>query len=222
MKSILSLFFALALTSCFSQKLVSSKLLPCNHFSEDVFRERIASQRFSQDTLYLELNFSANCDADLKPTLKSVSDSLFIDLKDISQIHAACNCCYSMLFTIAGISNPSYTLFVNNREFTFSKSRYIDVPPQTIPKELLRNELTADGLKVGYWKIKGQKDSYHHVFYGNKPLKDNQPLWIKSFNRKGELTSVGVSIVKPSETYSIDIPITLYEHILKENPAQQP
>jgi hypothetical protein len=218
MKPILSLLFLLALTNCFSQKLISSRLLPCNNYAENIYRKRIASQRLSHDTLYLEINFEANCSADLERSLRSISDSLFIDLEDVTEIHAACNCCYSMLFTITGIQDSKYKLFVNNREFKFSKSKYIDVPPRNIPKKLLKNELTADSLKVGYWKIKGKKGNYYIAFYGNGSSKNNYPIWIKYYNKKKEVTDVSVKS-EEEEDYSIGINPRMYEEILKEKEA---
>jgi hypothetical protein len=214
MKSVVYLLFLFAFNYCFSQNLISSKLLPCNNYWEDIFRERIAVQKFSGDTLYLEVNLKANCSADLKPVFKSISDSLFIDLKDISEIHTACNCCYSMLFTIANIRNNSFKLFLNNQEFTYSKSKYLAVPPRNIPKELLKNEFTADGLKIGYWKTKVDKGNYYIEYYGNKPSKNQYPLWIKSFNKNGEVTSIIVTEVK--DEYLIDVNLRMYEEILRE------
>ena len=215
MKSILSLLFLLAFASCFSQKLVSYKLLPCSNYWEDTYKERIASQRFSHDTLYLEISIKANCDVDLKPTIQSKRDSLFIDLKNVSQVYALCECCYTMLFTITGVQNPSFTLFVNNKEFRFCQSKYISVPPRNIPKELLKNELTIEDLKKGYWKTKLDHGNYDIEYYGSEPSKDRYPLWSKAFNKKGELTAVTISI----EGYLIDVSPRMYEEILKEQEA---
>lgn len=214
MKSVIYILFIFAFTDCFSQNLISSKLLPCNNYWEDIYRERIAIQKFSNDTLYLEINFKANCSADLNPVFKSISDSLFIDLKNISEIYAACDCCYSMLFTITNISNTSYRLFVNNQEFTYSKSKYLAVPPRNIPKELLKNEFTADGSKIGYWKTKVDNGNYYIEYYGDRPSKDQYPLWIKSFNKKGEVTSITVTEAK--NEYLIDVNPRIYEEILRE------
>ncbi|WP_341905006.1 hypothetical protein [Fluviicola taffensis] len=216
MKLIFSVFLILACTNCFSQKLVSSQLLPCYAFGEVIFKERIASQRFSYDTLYLEINLSANCAAQFKSTLKSTNDSLFIELKNISEIYDACDCCYTMLFTITEMQDSIFKLFIDQQEFRFSKSKYIDVPPRNIPKELFKNELTKDGLKVGYWKIKGQNGNYYNVFYGNDPNQDDNPLWVKSFNKKGELTSISVRAGKPTDHYSINVNLRKYEEILNE------
>jgi|GEM_PF-3145518 len=221
MKSILSLLFFLSSICGFSQELISSELLPCSIYWEDIYRERIASQRFSHDTLYLEVNLSANCAVQFKPTLKSSNDSLFIELKNTSEIYDACNCCYTMLFTITGVQNSSFKLFINNKEFIFSKSKYIDIPPRNIPKELLKNEFTIDSLKKGYWKIEGIKGNYHIVFFGNEPSKENEPIWIKSFNKKGELTSVSVAAEKPTDHYSIGINLRMYEQILNEIAAEE-
>lgn len=216
MKLIPSLLFFLSFSCSFSQELISSELLPCSNYWEDIYRERIASQRFSQDTLYLEVNLSANCAARFKSALKSTNDSLFIELKNISEIYDACNCCYTMLFTLTEMQDSIFTLFIDRQEFRFSKSRYIDVPPRNIPKELLRNKLTKDGLKVGYWKIKGHNGNYYHVFYGDDPSQDDNPLWVKSFNKKGELTSISVRAGKPTDHYSIYVNLRKYEEILKE------
>lgn len=218
MKSILNLLFLLAFTSCFSQKLVSYKLLPCHAIGEVTLRERIASQMVSQDTLYLEINFSDNCDVDLKPIFHSGKDSLFIDLKNVSDIYAACDCCYSMLFTIAGVPDSSFTLILNNKELKFSKSQYIDVPPRTIPKEWCKNEVNSDGLKIGYWKTRSKKTGNTYIFYyGDGSKRGNPVLWGKVYSKKGRLTSVSVTIEEGSESYLYDIGLRMYEQILQEN-----
>ncbi|MGV3609842.1 MAG: hypothetical protein ACO1N0_02765 [Fluviicola sp.] len=218
MKFFLSLLFLLAFANCFSQKLVSSKLLPCHAIGEVTLRERIASQTFSHDTLYLEINFTHNCDIDLEPSLHAGNDSLFIDLKNVSNIYAACNCCYSMVFTIAGVTDSSYKIFVNDREFHFSKSRYVDVPPRNIPKEWCKNEINSEGLKIGYWKTRIKKTGNTHLFYyGDGSKKDNPILWGKVYSKKGVLTSVAITIEEGSESYLYDIGLRMYEQILQEN-----
>ena len=213
MKPILSLLFLLALANCFSQKLVSSKLLPCYAMGEVIFKERIASQRMSQDTLFLEVNLSAYCDVDLKATLQSSHDSLFIDLKNVAEVFSICDCCYTMLFTITEVQNPSFTLFINNKKFKFSKSRYADFPPLQIPENLVKNESDASGKKIGYWGIKTKNGNYYLCYYGDGTSPDNEPLWKKCFSKKNQLDYVEV-LLDSGETHSFDT--IQYERIMKE------
>ena len=218
MKSLLALSIFFFSVNGISQKLVSSKLLPCNNYADDIYRERISSQRLSNDTLYLEIDFIHNCSVELAPEMQAKGDSLFINLKNVSEVYAACICCYSMLLTIAEMKDSSYNLIINDTPFLFSRSKYIDVPPGNIPKKELKNQISKNGLRIGYWKIKNklQPGSYHISYYGFEPDSVNHPLWIKSFNKKNELISVSVQIIKPTDRYMIYIDLKKYEEILLE------
>lgn len=216
MKSFLSLLFLIAFTQCFSQQLVSSELLPCNNDAEDIYRERISAQRWSNDTLYLEINIKANCASELIPELKNINDSLIISIKNSSKIYAACNCCYTMHLVVTNeIQNKVFKLLVNKKELKFSKSRYIDVPPPYISEEWLKNEFTSHGLRKGYWKTKEDKGNYRIDFYGDEPSKDGYPVWSKSFNKKGAVLTVTVS----EGNYFIDVNIKKYKEIIQEQYA---
>jgi hypothetical protein len=218
MKSILSLLFLLACTNYFSQKLVLSRLLPCNIFGEVIFKERIASQRFSNDTLYLEINLSANCAAQFKSTLQSNNDSIFIELKNISETHDACDCCYTMLFTIAEVQNPSYTLFINDKQFKFSKSRYIHFPPLYIPENLVKNESDASGNKIGYWLVKPANGKFYFSYYGDGTYPENKPQWTKCFSKTNELENVSVLL---DNGFTHHFEKNQYERIIEQITAEE-
>lgn len=218
MRSRLFLIIFFFVSNGFSQQLVSYKLLPCHNYAEDIYRERISSQKLSNDTLYLEIDLIHNCSAQLEPEMHTNGDSLFINLKNVSDVYATCICCYSMLLTITEMENSTYNLIIDSTQFLFSSSKYIDVPPRNIPKKELKNQISKNGLRIGYWKNKSkiQPGSYYISYYGAEPDSINHPLWIKSFNKKNELISVSVEIIKPTDRYMIYIDLKKYEEILLE------
>ena len=204
MKSAAFLICILILSNGFSQKLIDYKLLPCNEIvGHHLYRNRIISQTKSGDSLILEIGFIANCAIEFSPTLSSRNDTLFLDLTNISEIYAACDCCYNMLFYIADTTdNSSYNLLVNKEEFKFSKSRYIDFPPREVSKKLLKNQTNKEGKRIGYWKVK-TKNGYYIAYYDNGSTYQNHPVWKKGFNSKNELTGVGIFKVAKDGTNEI-------------------
>jgi hypothetical protein len=218
MKSILSLLYFLSFTYCFSQELLSSKLLPCNEtIGQDLYNRRIISQKLSHDTLFLEVGFVHNCAAILKSELKVNNNSLFLNLENVSEAYEACNCCYTMLFTIIDVPNSSYKLFIDSTEYKLSKSKYIDFPPREISKKLLKNETNAEGKKIGYWKIKTQH-GFTISYYGDGSAYNNRSLWKKEYKTKNELVSVSILRIRPDviESYNAEIDKDFYLKIIAE------
>ena len=218
MKSIFGVFLILACTNCFSQKLVSSRLLPCNKtIGQDIYNRRIISQKLSHDTLYLEVGFVHNCAAILESELNVSNDSLFLNLENVSEAYAACNCCYTMLFILIDVPNSSYKLFIDSAEYKFAKSKYIDFPPREIPKKLLKNKTNDEGKKIGYWKIK-TKHGFLISYYGDGSTLNNSALWIKKLNTKNEVASVSILRITPDvkESYNAVLDKDFYLKILAE------
>lgn len=215
MKSAAFLICILILSNGFSQKLIGYKLLPCQEaIGHNIYKDRIISQTCSGDTLLLEIGFTQNCAAELSPSLTSRNDTLFLELSNISEIYAACNCCYTMLLFILDTSGHAYKLFVNETEFPYSKSRYIDFPPREVSKKLLKNETNPNGQKIGYWKTE-TKNGYSISYFGNGSTYKNHPVWRKSFNSKGELREVGIFKVALDETNEIYYMVIEVEEYLK-------
>ncbi len=220
MKSAAFLIGVLILSNGFSQKIIESKLLPCKgEIGSNIYRDRIISQTRFGDSLLLEIGFIANCAVEFSPVLTSKSDTLFLELTNVSEAYAMCDCCYNMLFYILDTTDySSHKLFVNQKEFKLSKSRYIDFPTnEKISRKLLKNETNAQGLKVGYWGHK-TKHGYYIYYYGDGSVVKNYAVWEKFFNDKKELETVSILLITPdiTESYYVTLGKKHYLEIVAE------
>lgn len=219
MKSAAFLICILVLSNGFSQKLIGYKLLPCKEaIGHNIYKDRIISQTCSGDTLLLEIGFTQNCAAELSPALTSHNDTLFLELPNISEAYSACDCCYTMLLSIFDTSGHAFKLFVNETEFPYSKSRYIDFPPREVSKKLLKNETNPNGQKTGYWKTE-TKNGYAISYFGDGSTYKNHPVWRKSFNSENELTGINifkVALDETNEIYSMAFDAEEYLKIITE------
>ena len=197
---IIGLFFS---AGTFSQKLVGSKLMPCKDaIGHNIYRNRIISEKRSGDSLIFEIGFVDNCAAELAPALTSRNDTLFLELPNISEAYAACNCCFTMLFYISDVADRPYKLFVDSMEFAYSKSRYIDFPPnEKIPEKQLKNQRNATGKRIGYWKVEN-KYGYTISYYGDGSTPNNSSIWRKSFNSENKLEEFSMLKITPDITES--------------------
>ncbi len=215
MKHLLLSILFLQLFTSNAQELVSFKILPCKEaIGHNIYQNRIISQIRSGDTLLLEIEFIANCAVELSPTLSSRNDTLFLELTNVSEIYAACDCCYNMLLSIFDPSGKSYKLFVDETEFPYSKSRYIDFPPREIPKKLLKNKTDKEGKRIGYWKTE-TKNGYSIAYFGNGSTYKNHPVWRKNFNAANELTGVNIFKVARDGTMEIYYMVVETEEYLR-------
>lgn len=214
----LSILFLQLFTSK-AQELVNFKILPCKEaIGHNIYKDRIISQTCSGDTLLLEIGFTQNCAAELSPALTSHNDTLFLELPNISEAYAACDCCYTMLLSILDTSGHAFKLFVNETEFPYSKSRYIDFPPREVSKKLLKNETNPNGQKIGYWKTE-TKNGYTISYFGNGSTYKNHPVWRKSFNSEDELTGINifkVALDETNEIYSMAFDVEEYLKVITE------
>ncbi len=203
MKSAAFLICALILSNGFSQKLIDYKLLPCKEaIGSNIYKDRIISQTRSGDSLFLEIGFTHNCAAEFSPSLTSRHDTLFLELPNISEASAGCTCCFTLLLSVFDTSGKSYKLFVDETEFPYSKSRYIDFPPREIPKKLLKNKTDKEGKRIGYWKVE-TKNGYSIYYFGDGSTYKNHAVWRKNFNSANELT--GVHIFKVARDGTMEI-----------------
>lgn len=214
MKTILLIIGIIFSPGVFSQKLIGSKLLPCKQaIGHNIYRNRIISEERSGDSLVLEIGFVHNCSAVFAPALTSRNDSLFIELPNISEVYAACDCCFSMLFYISGMADRPYTLFVDSTEFVYSKYRYIDFPPnEKIPENQLKNERNMAGKRIGYWKVEFEK-RYSISYYGDGSTPNNLSIWRKSFNAENKLEGFSMLKITPDITESFHMSFDAEEYL---------
>lgn len=192
--------------------------MPCDEpIGHDIYNRRIVSQKSSHDTLILEVSFVHNCAAELEAELKATNDSLFINLENVSEVYAACNCSYSMFFMLTEVQDSCFKLFVDSTAYKFSKSKYINFPPNKINKKLLKNKTNSDGKKIGYWKIK-TKYGVIISYYGDGSTFNNYSLWRKKLNKKNEVVSVSILKITPDpmESYHMILERDSYLKIISE------
>lgn len=211
MKLILGILFFLSFTAN-TQKIVSFEVLPCKEsIGLNFYRNRLITKTQNHDTLYLQISFVDNCGIQYKGNIENKKDSILLNFENISEGYIACNCLFLMDIVISEVSDTSACLYINNEEYLFSK-KYVDIPPETIRKKDIKNQIDQNGLKVGLWKNTSKTGTYSILFY-----EKGIALWKKSYNSNGKLTGIQVRFQFEDEATNYSIGAEEYEKMLREN-----
>jgi len=218
MKIHLSILFLMQLFSTGAQKLVRFETIQCKdpivYFQ--IIHNRLISQKIQGDSLTFTIGFTHNCAFDPKePVFSLKNDSLYLQTNGLSESYAACECYFTMNFTLAEMADTIKTLIVDQQPLIRVKSKYIDFPKdEPIAKKLIKNKTDKQGRKVGYWIYRNQYGVYSIANYGDGSNYKNHFLWKKTFlDTTKELMSI--DLYCPENTLiSIDKP--QYVKILSE------
>ena len=212
MKHLFLILFLLQFFSANAQKLVSFEVLPCKEtIGLNFYRNRLITKFQNHDTLYLQISFVANCGILYKGNLENKKDSVLLSFENISEGYEACNCLFLMDIIISEVSDSSPCIYIDNKEYSFSK-KYVDLPPETIRKKEIKNRINQDGLKIGLWKTSSNTGSYAISFYEN-----GIALWKKTYSSNGKLSGVQVRFQFEDEATNYSIGPEEYEKMIREN-----
>lgn len=194
----------LALTS-YSQETISYNLSDCDSDSfVDFLRDRIVSKEIVDDSLYLRIGFSDNCCINPVPDVIQSNDTLFLSVKNNSDAHCKCQCCFELEMKIPNIRDTNFVLMWDGLTLK-TQSKY-----QKLPHEYLINENTPtnrfnkDNIKVGLWLEQKESGRKYEIYYEEHPKNMDQIKWIRAYNIGGELIEVTIRSEKNNELNILD------------------
>lgn len=113
---------------------------------------RITEFRIVKDTLHLSINFSGNCCPVFNPYVNFKKNKLYVYSNDTSSMGCSCNCCFTINYDIANITQNDIEVYFENKRVFLSQDPYPIVP---IKFELNNNDTinrnNKYGAKVGKW-----------------------------------------------------------------------
>lgn len=139
------------------------------------------------------MNFSDNCCATLKPTIRFRNNRLvFLPYEKYTGDYCGCNCCFTISYEISGLTGKKYQTYFQGSEVTLSDNYYDTVKPsfKTYNGATI-NRINKYGFKEGLWMWfyeDGKKElvsQYPDQSLFNDPF---FPVWSKRYYPSGQLT----------------------------------
>jgi len=239
MKKVTVLFLLLSISlNSVSQTIVKKHLSACDRNSiPHYLRNRIVSKRMSYDTLYLTIGFTGNCSIQLQPKLTGTNDTLFLELTNVSEIYAMCDCCFEVELTVTGVPDTNFVL-IYPHHYSFFDKNMIEI--DTVLNEILSeqsnkfifpleaefrnvntfNQLTPEGLRTGLWyKYDTTKVGFRKVItikYASffEPPKAGKEKAIWSVHLKEDGTVIGMSVKNPFQDSWMEMDGTTYYRLI--------
>jgi hypothetical protein len=205
--------------NCLSQRVIDTQISGCDTKSDSEYiRNRLIAKELKQDTLTLNLGLVLNCCVTPNPSVTFINDTLFLQIRNDSDIWCACNCCFELTITIKGIPDTMFTLiqrvetreFVNNavekrslnQELKQHRNKYIFPDPDEIGTFNGVNQRNSDGEKIGRWNEKKNNDVKHTIYYAINQYEKSVPLWWMMQDNSGDL--IEICAKKGSSSICID------------------
>lgn len=193
----------------FSQDIVSYEISACDRFGQvEYMREnRLIDKSFVEDTLHLKLGVVRNCHFDPKITATFKPDSLLLDLRNTSELFAACQCYYEIRMDIVEIKDTNFNLYCLAEHITFSergmeeliqikeifpfRSKYIFPKLSEIALSEPKNQFNAEGLTVGIWQIiTDNQDKINLAFYEEDSTGEVYVKWHARLDLDGNIEQI--------------------------------
>ena len=192
----------------FSQVVVELKKSNCKANTDiDFTQNRLIRKSISSDTLILSIELMQNCDVLPVAYIDYTKDTLVLEIKNKSNLFAACNCYFKFNLKIIGVKDTNFILIHKFTATEFVEKEFKNVIKEeglsyenkyTLPsfEEIHKvrevNKINGDSLKVGLWvsyfdnsKIIKEKQFYELNKKGKQRFK-----WVVYFNENSELTRV--------------------------------
>jgi len=219
MKKILKILFLLNIWLAHSQEVANSRLSDCDVSTFlELVRPRIAKREILNDTLFMTIGFKENCCIEPQPQLKKSNDTLYLIKNDISDLWCACDCCFELDLKITGISDTNFILIVDNIEYKTRSSNRVKLPDEYVfDKKTLINQVNENNLKIGLWRTYFENSNKIKIEeYFSEEWKEPIRVWYKTYDKKGNLTSVGIR-TGPNNSM-LDLEPNEYYRMLKHKP----
>lgn len=208
-RSLLIFIFLLFGWITFSQDIVSYEISACGRFSHVEYRHenRLIDKSFVRDTLHLKLGVVRNCHFDPKLSVTCKPDSLLLDLRNTSELFAACQCYYEIRIDIVEIKDTNFNLYCLADQIQFSEkgmeelveikeifpfsNKYIFPKPSEIALSEPKNQYNAEGLTIGIWQINtDNQDKIDLAFYEEDSTGEVYVKWYARLDLEGNIEQV--------------------------------
>ena len=191
--------------SC-SQTVVGLNMSSCekNSYPEYIHDNRLISNELINDTLILKIGIVRNCDYSPKAQMSLRNDSLILELTNISEVSAMCDCCFELEIKAIGISDTNYNIYgiyrfsditdkgfiewTETSEIHTFKNKYLFPTNEEIQSYTEFNKLNDDGLKIGLWDFIefGTKKVKAKIFYFIDDMGESRSSWYILYDKKGK------------------------------------
>lgn len=202
--------FLLVGFAAFSQRIVDIQTSACERDSYPNFihRNRLILKELKNDTLILRVGIVRNCSFSPNITLGSKEDTLILDIDNESYDRASCDCCYEINLQITGMVDTNFFLAqkfilgdligdeskesVHFEEFKYYQNKFIFPTLEEVDNITEYNQLIADSLKIGWWRIASPLNSgnYRKAFYYIDESGKSRAKWHIDYNENDEITLV--------------------------------
>ena len=176
---------------------------------------RLISKKMINDTLNLKIGIVNNCDFTPKVQHLKKSDSLYLSIKNVSQITAACNCYYELELKIPEIKDTNFITFLENRELIYSVNKYIFPRPDEFENSQKYNQFSANGEKKGLWIVyhKNSNQIKTRIFYELNKSGNSQVKWYVNYTIDNQIIEICTVEQKVNSTEFSNICINYKEYL---------
>lgn len=196
----------LMLNNVSAQQLVSHNLSDCDNNSEPSYiRKRIVNKVMNSDTLMLKIAFAKNCCIQANPLLELKNDTLFLEIKNTSDLMCACNCCFTLDLKVLGVANTNFTLIekvvnidlrtgvkietIHFEEIKLEKNKFVfPLLEEIVTRAPEINKYDSSGSKIGHWyyyQDKRAKKIRKKEFYSADAEGKSILKWYVEFEKNG-------------------------------------